>query len=305
MSSTRTDAVTSLPFVAARNILNTVDKVINPICCVPILATPPRIVQIAINTLGLIGTTAGGVATSAISIAPLPGAIRGRVTVWKDDAWKLSSELVNKIARLSVDAVPFAGPRILNRLDAAVANAARLTREYTDLRGRGLTLASEREQLLQDNGRLREQNRALMSDHQQIQLLTTSRKALEQHAAEREQELKRLVEEKSEHEQEASALKAQVDELQEKLRRISKQMQSLTSQEEEQQKAVSEVEQEVVSSQRQLETAVKAVESARALEEKMVALSKQMEELASQQAALEADSAKTAQHLESLMSSAQ
>lgn len=294
MSSTRADAVTSLPFVAARGILNTVDKVINPLCHIPVLATPPRIVQIAINSLGLVGVATGGAAASVIGFAPLPGAIKRRVILWKEDASKLRSELVNKIARLSIDAIPLVGPQTLKRLDAAV----QLRREYADLQGKDFTLISE-------NKRLHEQNQALMSDHQQIELLTTKRRALEHHAAEREQGLKKLAKERTEEERAALVLQAQVDELQEKLKHISKQIQSLTAQMEEKQKAVSEFDRKAASSRRGLETSAKAIESARVLEEKMGSLRKQMEDLLSQQASLEETSAKTAQHIESLIASAQ
>lgn len=305
MSSTNTAAVTSLPFVAARGILNTVDKVIDPLCCVPILATPPRIVQIAINTLGLVGAASGGVAASAASIIPLPGAAKRTITVWNNDAWKLSSELSGKIGRLAVDAIPFAGPRTLRRLDAAVANSARLTKEYADLRATSLTLSSEKDQLILDNGRLREQNRGLTSNHAQVHVLTSARKALEQRAAEREQELQRLVEEKKDQEKQAAMLRTQTEGLQERLRKLSQQIQDLTSQLEEKQKVISGFEHELGSSQRELEKSEKALIASRSLEERLDALSKQREELASQQAALEDDSARTAQHIESLMAQTQ
>jgi hypothetical protein len=305
MISASTYTITSLPFVAARGILNTVDKVIDPLCCVEFLATPPRIVQIAINSLGLLGVGAGAVATSLIGEAPLPRGLRERVSLWNNDAWMLSSELVKKIGRLSIAAIPIAGNRTLRSLDVAVDAADRLTRENEDLRD---TIIVKNEEVMHDRWMidgLREQLQALQSGHNQVQLLIAARKALEEHSVDRERTQAKLADEKRVHEQQAVQLKARTDELQEQLNQLSQTIFSLTSQIKEKEKTASEIDKMLLSTQRHLASSSEAVDSARSLERKISDLQEQIMKLTLQQASLESASEQTAQQIEALIAPVQ
>jgi predicted RNase H-like nuclease (RuvC/YqgF family) len=301
MTSVQTHAITSQPFVAARGILNAVDKAIDPLCRVEFLAIPPRIVQIAINCLGLVGTGSGAIATSVIGAAPLPRIVRGRISVWNKDAWALSSELAGRIGRLSVATIPIAGSRTLRRLDAAASTSARLTRENEQLQAaiaaQDVINAQHRETI---KG-LHEQLWALQSDHQQVKTLVSAREALEKHAVEQEKTQQRLAEEKREQEQQVAQLRAKTAGLQEQVEQLSQQILSLTSRTKEKESAASEAEQMLVSSQRHLETSAQAAQSARTLETQVEALQEQIERLMLQRASLEAVSEQTAKQIESLI----
>jgi hypothetical protein len=113
-----THALSTPCFDATRTVLNGLDKnVFSPLCSVEILAIPPRIVQIATNVLGLAGSAVSGVALSGLCLLPLPEAFKGRAVEWKQDAWTLTQQLVDKIGRLFIALIPFAGTKFLEQFD--------------------------------------------------------------------------------------------------------------------------------------------------------------------------------------------
>ena len=111
------------------------EKVFSPLCSVEILAIPPRIVQIATNVLGLACGAVGGAALSGLCLLPLPEAFKNRAVVWKQDAWTLVQQLADKIGRLCIALIPFAGTRFLNRMDFLQGQTTALERSVDGLRG--------------------------------------------------------------------------------------------------------------------------------------------------------------------------
>jgi hypothetical protein len=291
--SANSSPITSLPFVAARGILNTSDKILNPLCFIPVVAILPRALQIAINALGLAGTGVGAASTAVISLAPLPGAIKRTISLWNKDALTLSGELVEKIRKFSVDAVPFAGRATLRRLDAAVIATDRFARENAALQG-------ERAAQLDTIKRLNEQIRALQSDHQQVSHLATARQDLEKRVAAHGKAQKELASEKSEQEREAAKLKAQTAQLHAQLELLQKQIQTLTSQLRDKEAASMAMDQELESLEHQISSSAQAVESARSIEEKHKELQQQIDTLTLIRLSLETASEETASQLESL-----
>lgn len=122
-------------FEAARSALTALDtNVFSPLCSVEILAIPPRIVQIATNALGLVGSTVSGTALSGLCLLPLPEAFKNRAVVWKQDAWTLVQQLADKIGRLCIALIPFAGTKILGQNDSLQAQCRDLIRLADGLR---------------------------------------------------------------------------------------------------------------------------------------------------------------------------
>ena len=129
-----THALSTPCFEAARSVLTGLDtNVFSPLCRVEILAIPPRIVQIATNVLGLAGSAASGAVLSGLCLLPLPEQQKDRAVVWKQDAWTLVQQLVDKIGRLCIALIPFAGTKILDQNDSLQTQCGDLVRLRADL----------------------------------------------------------------------------------------------------------------------------------------------------------------------------
>lgn len=138
MSLPNSCVLNTQPFEATRRVLACLDtKVFGPACAIEFLAVPPRIVQIAINTLGLIDSAASSTILSLVCWIPLPQSIKGTVQVWRDDAWNLLCQLIDKIARLIIATIPLAGSKILALLDNAETSNKRLSEQIDGLKATG------------------------------------------------------------------------------------------------------------------------------------------------------------------------
>jgi hypothetical protein len=139
MNSHTCDALRTQPFEATRTVLNVLDTIVfDPLCQIEGLATAPRIVQIAFNTLGIIDGAISSAVLCLVCCIPLPEAFSSTVRVWRDDAWTLTCQLADKIARLIIASIPLVGAKILSCLDHSLAANARLSGEIYGLRATGI-----------------------------------------------------------------------------------------------------------------------------------------------------------------------
>ena len=175
-----THALSTPCFDATRTVLNGLDKnVFSPLCSVEILAIPPRIVQIATNVLGLAGSAVSGVALSGLCLLPLTEAFKGRAVVWKQDAWSLTQQLVDKIGRLFIALIPFAGSKFLEQFDFLKDQRLGLIRRAEDLEA-GLSRAQGSLEVERTTVKeLRAQLEAALAEARQTQVLEAKNGALE------------------------------------------------------------------------------------------------------------------------------
>ncbi len=127
------------PFETTRRVLDTIDTyAFEPFCQVEVFASIPRIVQAAVNAIGLVDSAISTSVLCLAALAPLPVSLKARVIVWRNDAWNLTSQLADKIARLIIVAIPFIGSKMFAILDHALSSNVRLSGEIVSLRATGI-----------------------------------------------------------------------------------------------------------------------------------------------------------------------
>lgn len=133
-----TVALQTQPFETTRRVLQTIDNyAFEPLCQIEILSAIPRVVQAAINAIGLLDGVLSSAVLSAAAFAPLPESLKEKIRVWRSDAWSLTSQLADKVARLLIAAIPLIGTKILCILDHSLDTNDRLNGEIDSLRATG------------------------------------------------------------------------------------------------------------------------------------------------------------------------
>jgi valyl-tRNA synthetase len=111
-------ALDTQPFKAISHFLDSVDTAIEPLCQLEVIAIGPRIVQVAINVLGLVDGAVSSSVLCLAAMAPLPESLSHDVKKWKAEALHFTAHLVDKIFRLIIATIPFVGTRTLSVLDS-------------------------------------------------------------------------------------------------------------------------------------------------------------------------------------------
>jgi hypothetical protein len=89
-------AVSTGTFETARAALERLDRnVFDPLCRIEFLAIPPRIVQIAVNVLGLVEGAVRGAVMNAACVLPFPESFTDHAVVWRDDAWTFTQQMID------------------------------------------------------------------------------------------------------------------------------------------------------------------------------------------------------------------
>ena len=154
-------ALNTQPFKATCHFLNSVDNAIEPFCQLEVIAIGPRIVQVAINILGLVDGAVSSSVLCLVAMAPLPESLSGDVQIWKADALHFTAQLLDKIFRLIIATIPLVGARILSVLDLSLAADERHSGEIDSLRATGLALDREIKLHLEEMTRLRRETQGL------------------------------------------------------------------------------------------------------------------------------------------------
>ena len=304
-------ALSTQPFEATRNVLNTIDSMaFEPMCKIDVLATIPRLAQTAINSIGLADSAISTLILCLASVSPMPEAYKSKVKVWRDDAWNLTCQLADEIARLIIAAIPFAGTHILSRLDHYTDSYKSISGELDGLRATGLAHDSVIAKNVDTIRTLRDQIRELDSALAKLEQLKKENAGLQQiierekasHTEEKEslilEHRARLqqafsMQEQLQHEldsaqdlasklsPENSSLKEKLQSLQDQLQAVTRSHESCASTLEEAQKATERVRSELTQEKK------KAASTVASLETKLGQVNKELSEEKSAKSSVE------------------
>lgn len=304
-------ALSTQPFEATRQALNTIDLLaFEPMCKIDVLATIPRLAQTAINSIGLADGAISSLVLCLASFTPLPESIKSSVKVWRDDAWNLTCQLADKIARLIIAAIPFAGTHILSLLDHYIDSNKSISGELNGLRATGLahdsviarnldtikglrgqiqelgTSLEQLEQLKQKNAELQGAIEIERKGH--AQELRTHKQSLKQAHSEQEQIQRQLTtaqDQLSKLHPENSSLKEQLQALREKVDAVTRDHESCAGTLSEAQKVTERVRVELEQEKKKAETSLADLEAKLGQTNKMLADEKRAKSSAEQKVA--------------------
>jgi len=180
MASTNNNSITLQPFATADKVFTTINKAIDHLCWIPVLAIPPRIVQIALNTLGVVGGSLSSALSGLFSLAPLPASLKGKVIHVRDESWNFTCKRANNIGNQIIAAIPITGPKVLSQLSNEIDTNRHLSGEIEGLKATGRANDAEIARNLEEIRQLKEKIKGFAPAQEQAQILAAAVHELEE-----------------------------------------------------------------------------------------------------------------------------